>query len=95
MLPGGAGWKPGASRCHLAFGGCSDASERGRLSEAWDLFPAEALGFPGERLSSLAARLAQRGALPPGGIGRRGINPPSQGQRSIIQREMASGETCE
>lgn len=66
-----------------------------RHSEAWDLFPTKALDFPGEQLLSLAARLVWRGALPPGGIGRRGINPPSQGQRSIIQREMASGEMCE
>lgn len=66
-----------------------------RHSEACDLFPTKALDFPSEQLLSLAARLAWRGALPLGGIGRRGINPPSQGQRSIIQREMVSGEMCE
>lgn len=64
-------------------------------SEAGDLFPTKALDFPSEQLLSLAVRLAWRGALPLGGIGRRGINPPSQGQRSIIQREMVSGEMCE
>lgn len=64
-------------------------------SEAGDLFPTKALDFSGEQLLSLAARLMWRAALPLGGIGRRGINPPSQGQRSIIQREMVSGEMCE
>lgn len=66
-----------------------------RHSEAWDLFPTKALDLPGEQLLSLTARLVWRGALTLGGIGRRGINPPSQGQRLIIQREMVSGEMCE